>query len=222
MTYDQVQHRLAKLQASYTISSAMCANSSEKAGIENDLSMIGFEANSVKSVVTDLMQEAAQSATQLVGAQAYKLNHIAGRSITDSRPFQIFEGSNDILYAQISESLVKMMKKTRESNLFQFLKSYDLTSKSASFLRDLLDFNLNANLPQRKMVELGQVLGRIVSFEMVVNLGEKGFRSDLINNGLAVLNQEITSLMTSFKHQAQPLVVEEYQEDSSWLNYVRG
>ena len=222
MTYDQVQHRLAKLQASYTISSAMCANSSEKAGIENDLSMIGFEANSVKSVVTDLMQEAAQSATQLVGAQAYKLNHIAGRSITDSRPFQIFEGSNDILYAQISESLVKMMKKTRESNLFQFLKSYDLTSKSASFLRDLLDFNLNANLPQRKMVELGQVLGRIVSFEMVVNLGEKGFRSDLINNGLAVLNQEINSLMTSFKHQAQPLVVEEYQEDSSWLNYVRG
>lgn len=222
MTYDQVQQRLAKLQASYTISSAMCANSSEKAGIENDLSMIGFEANSVKSVVTDLMQEAAQSATQLVGAQAYKLNHIAGRSITDSRPFQIFEGSNDILYAQISESLVKMMKKTRESNLFQFLKSYDLTSKSASFLKELLDFNLDTNLPQRKMVELGQVLGRIVSFEMVVNLGEKGFRSDLINNGLTVLSQEITSLMTGFKYQAQPLVVEEYQEDSSWLNYVRG
>ena len=37
-TYDQVQQRLAKLQASYTICSAMCANSSEKAGIENDLS----------------------------------------------------------------------------------------------------------------------------------------------------------------------------------------
>ena len=113
-TYDQVQQRLGRLQASYTICSAMCANSSAKAGVENDLSMIGFEANSVKSVVTDLMQEAAQSATQLVGAQAYKLNHIAGRSITDSRPFQIFEGSNDILYAQISESLVKMMKKSKE------------------------------------------------------------------------------------------------------------
>jgi len=220
MTYDQVQQRLAKLQASYTICSAMCANSSEKAGIENDLSMIGFEANSVKSVVTDLMQEAAQSATQLVGAEAYKLNHIAGRSITDSRPFQIFEGSNDILYAQISESLVKMMKKTRESNLFQFLKSYDLTSKTATFLKEMLDFDLNTNLPQRKMVELGQVLGRIVSFEMVVNLGEKGFRTDLINNGLTMLYQEINTLMTCFKHQNQTSVVEDYSDNSSWLNYV--
>jgi len=222
MTYDQVQQRLAKLQASYTICSAMCANSSEKAGVENDLSSIGFEANSVKSVVTDLMQEAAQSATQLVGAQAYKLNHIAGRSITDSRPFQIFEGSNDILYAQISESLVKMMKKTKESNLFQFLKNYDLTSKSAAFLKEMLDFELNLNLPQRKMVELGQVLGRIVSFEMVINLGEKGFRSDLINNGLIMLSQEITSLMSSFNYQTQTLVIEDYQEDSAWLKFVRG
>ena len=219
-TYDQAQQRLAKLQASYTICSAMCANSSEKAGIENDLSSIGFEANSVKSVVTDLMQEAAQSATQLVGAQAYKLNHIAGRSITDSRPFQIFEGSNDILYAQISESLVKMMKKAKEGNLFQFLKNFDLTAKSASILKDLTDFNLDMNLPQRKMVELGQVLGRIVSHEMVINLGEKGFRSDLISNGLNLLKQEITSLMSSFNHQNKAVVIEDYQEESNWMKFI--
>ncbi|MBL7970016.1 MAG: acyl-CoA/acyl-ACP dehydrogenase [Prolixibacteraceae bacterium] len=219
-TYDQVQQRLAKLQASYTICSAMCVNSSEKAGIENDLSPHGFEANSVKSVVTDLMQDAAQSATQLVGAQAYKLNHIAGRGITDSRPFQIFEGSNDILYTQITDSLVKMMKKTKESNLFQFLKGFNLTSKSALFLKDLLDFELDTNISQRKMVELGQVLGRIVSFEMVINLGEKGFRNDLIDNGLKMLNQEIVSLMSSFKHPNNTLVVEDYQGNSSWLNFV--
>lgn len=222
ISYDQVQQRLAKLQASYTICSAMCVNSSEKAGIENDLSPHGLEANSVKSVVTDIMQDAAQSATTLVGAQAYKLNHIAGRSITDSRPFQIFEGSNDILYAQISESLVKMMKKTKENNLFQFLKSYNLTSKSATFMKDILDFNLDTSLPQRKMVELGQVLGRIVSFEMVINLGEKGYRQDLINNGLAMLNQEIESLMSSFRFANKTAVVEDYQDESNWLNFVPG
>jgi len=220
-TYDQVQQRLAKLQASYTICSAMCVNSSEKAGIEVDLSSHGFEANSVKSVVTDLMQEAAQSATQLVGAQAYKLNHIAGRSITDSRPFQIFEGSNDILYAQISESLVKMMKKAREGNLFQFLKSFNLTSKAASFMKEMFDFELDLNLPQRKMVDLGQILGRVVSFEMVINLGEKGFREDLINNGLEMLRQEIVTLMGSFKYQNQANIIEDYQGNSLWLNYVR-
>jgi hypothetical protein len=220
-TYDQVQQRLSKLQASYTICSAMCANSARVAGIENDLSLIGFEANSVKSVVTDLMQDAAQSATQLVGAQAYKLSHIAGRGITDSRPFQIFEGSNDILYAQISESLVKMMKKNRESNLFEFLKGYNLTSKTASFMKKMLDFDLSANLSQRKMVELGQVLGRLVAFEMVINLGEKGYRKSLIDNAQTMLHQEITSLMSSFNYQNNTVVVEEYQENSSWLNFVR-
>jgi len=219
-TYDQVQQRLAKLQASYTICSAMCVNSSEKAGVENDLSQHGLEANSVKSVVTDLMQEAAQSATQLVGAQAYKLDHIAGRGITDSRPFQIFEGSNDILYAQISDSLVKMMKKARESNLFRFLKDFNLTKKSALFLKDMLDFELNINLSQRKMVELGQVIGRIVSFEMVINLGEKGFRSDLIDNGLTMLKQEIVFMMSSFKFQNETRLIEEYQHNSSWLQFV--
>lgn len=219
-TYDQVQQRLAKIQASYTICSAMCVNSSGKAGVENDLSPHGLEANSVKSVVTDLMQEAAQSATQLIGAQAYKLNHIAGRSITDSRPFQIFEGSNDILYTQISDSLMKMMKKAKESNLFEFLKSFDLTSKSAISLKELLDFELNANLPQRKMVELGQVIGRIVSFEMVINLGEKGFRNDLINNALNMLKQEIVSLMSSFNFRNETNLIEDYQENSSWLNFV--
>lgn len=220
-TYDQVQQRLGRLQASYTICSAMCANSSEKAGIEYDLFSHGFEANSVKSVVTDLMQEAAQSATQLVGAQAYKLNHIAGRSITDSRPFQIFEGSNDILYAQISENLVKMMKKGKESNLFQFLKGFDLTSKSASSMKDLLDFDLTLDLSQRKMVELGQILGRIVSFEMVINLGEKGYRSDLIANGLVFLKQEISFLFQHFNFSNNTRVVEDYQEESDWMNFIR-
>jgi len=220
LTYDQVQQRLGRLQASYTICSAMCANSSAKAGIENDLSQIGFEANSVKSVVTDLMQEAAQSATQLVGAQAYKLDHIAGRSITDSRPFQIFEGSNDILYAQISESLAKMMKKSKENNLYQFLKSYGLTSKAASSVKELIDFNLNLDLSQRKSVELGQILGRIVSFNMVIKLGESGYRSDLISNALHFLKQEIATLFEHFNFSNQTTVIEDYTEESNWMNYI--
>ncbi len=70
------------------------------------------------------------------------------------------------------------------------------------------------------MVELGQVLGRIVSFEMVINLGEKGFRSDLISNGLNMLKQEITSLMSSFSHQNQSKVIEDYHEESDWMRFI--
>lgn len=221
LTYDQVQQRLARLQASYTVCSAMCLHSSGVAGIGNDLAMSGLEANSIKTVITDHMQEAAQSATQLVGAQAYKLNHIAGRGITDSRPFQIFEGSNDILYAQISEQLIKMMKKVKESNLYGFLSQFDLTRKSAERLRKLFDFELNLNMPQRKLVELGQVVSRVVSTDMVLSLGEKGFRYDLINQAIEMMHQEIIALMGSFGFENNSRVVEAYQEESSWLHLVQ-
>lgn len=218
-SYDQVQERLSKLQASFTVCSAMCSNSAKKAGVDKDLTGIGIEANAVKSVVTDLMQQAAQSLTQLVGAKAYKLSHIAGRGIVDSRPFQIFEGSNDILYAQISEGIVKQMRKLKETNLFRFMKQHELTNRSADQLKDLFNFDLNLQLPQRKLVKLGQILGRVISMDMVHKLGDEGFRNDLIEGGINMLHQEIQQLMSSFKLHTIDLVVEDYPENSSWLKF---
>jgi len=218
--YDRVQHRLSKLQASFTICSAMCANSSEKAGLDVDLSGHGMEANAVKSVITDLMQEAAQSVVQLVGAKAYKLNHIAGRGTADSRPFQIFEGSNDILYAQISEGLVKMMKRAKEHNLFRFLKDYELTNKAVHFVKKQVDFNLNLQLPQRKLVEMGKIIGRIISMNQVLELSEKGFNKELIDGSVTFLQQEITKLMSVFTYSNNEKVVDDYNENTSWLNFV--
>ena len=220
--YDQVQHRLSELQAAYTICSAMCANSSEKAGLEVDLSSHGMEANAVKSVITDLMQDAAQSVVQLVGAKAYKINHIAGRGTADSRPFQIFEGSNDILYAQISEALVKMMKRTRENNLFQFLKGFDLTDKAVHFVKKQLDFNLDLQIQQRKLVEMGKIIGRVISLNQVLDLGDKGFKKELIDGSVTFLQQEISKLMSAFNFKNNETVVDGYEENSSWMNFVAG
>jgi hypothetical protein len=73
-----VQERLSKLQSSYTVCSAICANSSASAGIKNDLANHGIETNVVKSVISDLMHDIAQSVLQLVRAKTHKLNHIAG------------------------------------------------------------------------------------------------------------------------------------------------
>ncbi|MFV0590214.1 MAG: acyl-CoA dehydrogenase family protein [Draconibacterium sp.] len=218
--YDQVQERLSKLQASYTICSAMCANSSDKAGIDVDLVPHGLEANAVKSVVTDLMQEAAQSLVQLVGAKAYKITHIGGRGITDSRPFQIFEGSNDILYSQISEALVKLMKRAKENNFFQFLNGFDLTNKAAGFIKEQTNFNINFQMPQRNLVGLGKIMGRIISMNQVIDLMGKGFRKDLGEGGIKMLQQEISGLLTVFSFANESKVVPEYEENSSWLNFV--
>ncbi len=221
-SYDQVQQRLSDLQASYTVCSAMCANSSEKAGIDVDMVPHGLEANAVKSVITDLMQEAAQSVVQLVGANAYKLNHIAGRGTADSRPFQIFEGSNDILYAQISEGLVKLMKRAKENNLFHFLKEYDLTAHAADYVKELMNFNLDLQMSQRKMVEMGKVIGRVISMNQVLKMANKGFRTDLIEGGITMLHQDISKLMAAFNFSNKIEVVEGYQENSNWMNFVSG
>ena len=198
----------------------MCANSSDKAGLDHDLSRTGLEANATKAVVTDMMQEAAQTLLQLVGAKGYRLDHIAGRATVDSRPFQIFEGSNDILYQQISEAVLKLMLKAKETNLLRFLSSYDLTSRASEYLKDLLDFEVDLKIQQRKLVKLGEALGRIVTMEMVLKLGDRGFRNDLIANALSSLRHEVTGLLSTYKAENRILAVDDYENDSSWLALV--
>jgi len=218
--YDQVQERLARLQANFTICSALSIKGSEMADIKNDLTGLGFEANIIKTVTTDLMQESAQSLLTLVGAKGYKNNHISGRGTVDTRPFQIFEGSNDILYIQIAESFVKLMKSVKEINLAVFLKSQELTAKASERLNELLNFNIDVQLSQRKLTELGQLLSRIVSLDLVINMGERGFRDDLIIGTISMLKQEISNLINNYSFNQKTLVVENYSEGAEWNKLI--
>jgi alkylation response protein AidB-like acyl-CoA dehydrogenase len=220
-TYDQVQQRLAQLQANFTVCSALSMKGSEMADISNDLTALGLEANIIKTVTTDIMQESAQSLLTLVGAIGYKLNHIAGRGTVDTRPFQIFEGSNDILYAQIAEWLVKALKTNKESGLYNFLKDYNLTKRASLIIKDLINFEVDLQLTQRKSVELGMLLSRIVSLDLVIKLGESGFRADLIENAVAMLRQEISNLVNNYKYEQKSVVIQDYNEGSSWSNFIK-
>ncbi len=218
--YDQVQKRLARIQASFTACSALCARSSREAELDHDLSRHGLEANATKAVVTDLMHGAAQSLLQLMGATGYRLDHIAGRSVVDSRPFQIFEGSNDILYQQISEAVLKLMRKVKEKNLLGFLRSFDATSRGSGYLKELLDFEFDPRMPQRKLVELGRALARILTLERVLELGDLGFREELISNCVSTLQDDIAGLLSTYRTRGRPLAVEDYEGDGSWLGFV--
>jgi alkylation response protein AidB-like acyl-CoA dehydrogenase len=220
-TYDQVKERLARLQASVTACSAMCAYSSEHAGVDKALWKDGVAPNAIKAVVTDLMHDAGHSLLQLVGAKGYRLDHVAGRAILDSRPFQIFEGSNDILYQQISEAVLKQMRKVRESNLYRYLSEYELTARASERFRDLLNVEIDAEMPQRKMVDLGRALGRIISMEFTLELGERGFRGDLIAGGLTVLRQDVENLLSSYRSSQVAGLVEDYVVGSAWPDFLQ-
>lgn len=174
-------------------------------------------ANSIKTLTTDMMQQASQSLLQLMGAKGYRLDHIAGRSLIDSRPFQIFEGSNDILYQQISESVLKRMRKFKTRNLYEFLENYRFSENAAGYLKDLLNFRVDENLAQHRMIELGRVLSRVLSMEFTLQLGEKGFNRELIAGTMDVLRNDIERIMTSYHNSSRPKVIDYYEESSSWL-----
>jgi alkylation response protein AidB-like acyl-CoA dehydrogenase len=215
---DQVKHQIARIQSAFTISSAMCARSAVYSGIENNLALAAVEANSMKAYITDLMQEAAQTLTQLKGANGYKTESIASRGIIDSKPFQIFEGSNEMLYSQISEMILKIMGRLKITNLLEFLKDYSLTSNIADYFKTLINFNVDLQQPQRKLVDLGKIISRIVTANLVLELGGKGFRPDLISSSLETIKHEITIFISSYRFKTSVNPIEDYKDGSSWLS----
>ncbi|MCC9138643.1 acyl-CoA dehydrogenase [Pontibacter silvestris] len=220
LALDQVQFQLSRIQTAYTICSAMCARSSEISGITHNLASESLEANSMKAVVTDLMQESAQILVQLSGANGYRVSHIGGRGIIDSRPFQIFEGSNEMLYTQIADMIIRSMKKQKQVQLFDFLKNFKLTSEACMHFKTELSFSINEALSQRKLVDLGKILGRVVSVAYVLELANKGFRKDLVDNCIVSIKQEVSALVASYKSDNQVKVITDFSEESSWLHFA--
>jgi len=220
LAIDQVQFQISRIQSAFTICSAMCAKSSEISGIGHNLATEGLEANTMKAVVTDLMQESANSLVQLSGANGYRTTHIGGRGIMDSRPFQIFEGSNEMLYAQVAEMVTRMMKKQKQLHLFDFLKEFRPTAAACHHFKNEFSFTLNSVLSQRKLVDLGRVISRVICVGYVMELGAKGFRNDLVQNCIDNVRQEVAALMCSFKFENATQVVESYEDQSSWLKFV--
>lgn len=216
---DQVKLQIAKIQSHFTVCSAMCARSSDISGIDNNLASAGIEANSIKTYVSDAMQDSAQTFTQLSGANGYKMESLGSRSIIDSRPFQIFEGSNEMLYTQISEMLINLMARKKTMNLSNFLKIYELTDKAADYFKSLLDFTIDRNLSQRKIVDLGKIISKVVSTNHVVDLGLKGFRTDLIADSIEMLKNEVSTLVSSFKNHTKVNPTEDYSAGASWLAF---
>lgn len=217
---DSVQFQLSRIQTAYTLCSGMCARSSDISGIDHNLAQEGLEANSMKALVTDLMQESAQLCLQVSGANGYRISHIAGRGIVDSRPFQIFEGSNEMLYTQIAEMVLKHMKKQKETNLYAFLSEFDRTNRSAPRFSEYLGFEPGTTIPQRKLVDLGKIVARIICVQYVLELAEKGFRKDLVESCLFNMKMDIAHLASNFSLNGRADLIPEYEAESDWMDFA--
>jgi len=217
---DAVQFQLSRIQAAYTLCSGMCAYSSKVSSIEQDVSGNGIDANSVKALVTDFMHESAQICLQLSGANGYRLDHIAGRSVVDSRPFQIFEGSNEMLYTQVAESVGKLMRKCKERNLLQYLKGYELTAYAAPYFAQLLDFEFPEQPKKRDLVTLGKILARVICFQMVVALQDAGFNQELVAITEQHMRMDLHQLIGQLNSDNNAVPLMEYEADAAWADFV--
>jgi len=83
----------------------------------------------------------------------------------------------------------------------------------------MVNFDIDTQFPQRKLVEFGQVISRIVSMDLVLSLENSGFRKDLIENALLSLKQEISTQLNTFHFQNSSQVVVDYNDGSFWLDY---
>lgn len=217
---DAVKFQLSRLQAAFTLCSGMCSYSSKVSSVEEDLSGHGIDANSVKAVVTDFMQESAQICLQLSGANGFRLDHIAGRSVVDSRPFQIFEGSNEMLYTQVAESVGKLMRKNKESNLLHYLKSYELTIYAAPYFAKILDFNFPEQAKKRDLVTLGRMISRVICFQMVIVLQDAGFNAELVAITEQHVRMDLSKLLGQLSSNNDAVPLMDYEEDALWMDFV--
>jgi len=218
--FDKVNHQIAELQNASTICSAMCYRSALTSGYKEDLALFGIEANTIKASVTDLMQNSAQTLTQLQGGNGYKLENLGARAIMDSRPFQIFEGPNEMLFAQISEAFTKAMARKKNTNLFDYLSEHELSQQSAALFKDDLNFHAERTIPQRKHVTLGRIIAKVIIAQYVLELGNQGFENGLISNCLAGLKSDISRLVSTFNASQQIMPMQDFTSDSSWFDFV--
>jgi alkylation response protein AidB-like acyl-CoA dehydrogenase len=66
-----------------------------------------MEANIVKAVASEYAYEAARTAQKLMGAKGYEAGHPISNIALDIRPFTIFEGPNDMLFAEVFDQFSK-------------------------------------------------------------------------------------------------------------------
>jgi len=218
--FDQVQSDLVKLERAYTLCSAMCYWSAENTSIGQDLALAGIMANTFKAIVSDLMQESAQTLTQLSGSKGYHIKSLGARAIMDSRPFQIFEGPNDMLFTQLAEMMLKQMFKSKEMNLLAFLKTYEYSAAAADHFAKDINVTLEKAMPQRKLVLLGRAMAKIIMADRVLDLGNAGFNPKMVDNCIISLRQEVSNLLNSYQNQTNNAPTEHYNEDSAWLGLL--
>lgn len=106
----EIMHRYGISQVLYRFT---CNRVSPDAPVAHQL----MEANIIKTLATEYTYAAAQTLQKLLGAKGFERGHPASNIAIDIRPFTIFEGPNDMLYAEIYDQFIRATLEEKEQGI---------------------------------------------------------------------------------------------------------
>ena len=202
---DFVQNELNEIKNTYEISKIMynytCNNISPEKSVADKL----MEANILKTLATEYTYKAAQIAQKLLGAKGFETGHPISNVAIDFRPFTIFEGPNDMLYAEIYDQFSRAttsekkdgIRINKNSTIYErFLsdkrfKKFENTfinniiNESNELIKFLKNHTLN-EIDQVKKVFVGKILARLFLLlqsesDNVIKFLMRDIRKDIID-----------------------------------------
>ena len=160
--YDQVQFRLSTIRGLAQINHCLWQFTADWMDRNDDVSGDYILVNAVKVVSSESMVEAADAALQLFASAAYKRDHLVGRAYVDSRPFQIFEGSNDVLHDNTFEVVAGRYGSVSPDTISQELQKFGLRIPDNLPRGTLSVLEIKGDCSQRQKVHYGKIVEWIV------------------------------------------------------------
>ena len=172
-----VQKEISDIETAYEISQIMydytCNNVSPEKSVSDKL----MEANIIKSLATEYTYDTAGKAQKLLGAKGFEAGHPLSNVAIDFRPFTIFEGPNDMLYAEIYDQFSKATAVEKKEGIrinknstiyerfisdrrFENISVNNIVNKVDDLISFLKHHTLN-EMDQIKKVFVGKILARL-------------------------------------------------------------
>ena len=161
-----------RCQVSKVLYDFTCNHVSPDAPVAHQL----MEANIIKTLATEYTYEAAQMLQKLLGAKGFERGHVASNIAIDFRPFTIFEGPNDMLYAEIYDQFTRVTAAEKDAGV-KLDKAQTLLARLQSDVRftaialtkrllpqDVADFLAKHTLSQTcalKKVFIGKIVAKL-------------------------------------------------------------
>ena len=175
-----VEHEVNEIKkrhnASRVLYDYVCNNVSPSEPVSDKL----LEANIVKSLGSEYTYEAAKIAQKLLGAKGFESGHPMSNIAIDIRPFTIFEGNNEMLYADIFDIFSKANDKEKENGV-RIDKAQTLYERLLSDSRYIainekfsnISSNITDFLKSHAITDITQIqkvfIGKIISKFFIIN-----------------------------------------------------